>query len=552
MEIKSIKRINHMQERKNDVDEIKNSSYPRKVVVAGPGTGKSYLFQEIIKKKKEEGKKEFLAITFMGKLCDELADNLAGLAETMTLHGFARRFVLKYCSVEWEYYPDMIEIIKEDLNIKGITKFKIGDEKYKERTLHYKAVGHDDVVYYAVQICKKDRTKIPKYDLILIDEFQDFNEIEAEFIDLLATENEILIVGDDDQALYGFKGSSSKFIRDKYDKSNTYFESHTLKYCSRCTEVIVSAFHNLVESSNSKGKLRGRIDDKEYICYPPDKKKDSDLNPKILLFEGVVPGAIPMKIKHELSNIFKEQRIKSVLIIGEGQTCGKLLSSVVKKLRKFGFKGVNHNEQHNRVFSSKSHVVAGYKILSKESNNVLAWRLLLKEISDKVKIENIISSNYDNPNNFIKALPKDFKKAQKKNARTFERILKKPESERNQIALSSIEKLLGQIVAEKKKKRNIFMDQLIDDNKHTSRPLANLEITVCNILGSKGLGADVVFLVGFDQGKLPMKKNANDSEIYQMMVALTRAKKRIYFINTIGHKVSQFIDCIDKSFIKKI
>ena len=43
--------------------------------------------------KKIEGKKDFIAITFIGKLRDSLADDLCGLAKTMTMHGFARRFV---------------------------------------------------------------------------------------------------------------------------------------------------------------------------------------------------------------------------------------------------------------------------------------------------------------------------------------------------------------------------------------------------------------------------------------------------------------------------
>ena len=77
------------------------------------------------------------------------------------------------------------------------------------------------------------------------------------------------------------------------------------------------------------------------------------------------------------------------------------------------------------------------------------------------------------------------------------------------------------------------------------RPLCNIEITVCNILKSKGLGADVIFLVGFDQGKFPAKKEAADSEVYQMLVALTRAKKRIYLVNTIDKKVSSFIELLD-------
>jgi len=543
--------IDHEEDRKNDINKILNCPYPRKVVVAGPGTGKSYLFQEMIKNRKKRGEKKFLAITFIGKLCDELSDDLAGLASTKTLHGFARDFVIKACTDKWEYYPEMTKIIKEDLKIKGIEKSEIGDENYKERTLYYKAVGHGDVIHYAVQICKKEEDKIPKYDLILVDEFQDFNEMEAEFIDLLAKKNEMLIVGDDDQALYEFKGSFSKFIRDKYDKTDNRFKNHSLKYCSRCTEVIINAFHSIVEHFKNKGKLDGRIDDKEFICYLPDKKKDSKLNPKLLLLEDVAPGMMPIKIKNQLLNMLEEQKIKSVLILGEGRTCKKILSTIARGLKEFGFKNVSHREYHHEVFILKSHIIAGYKILNKGSNDLLGWRILLKELGDDVKKKKIILENYDDAKKFIKALPKEFKKQHEKSAKTYKVIMEKPESRRNQIAKSSIEKLHGQLVAEEKEKRKILINQLIGENKYLPRPLGNLDITVCNILGSKGLEADVVFLVGFDQGKLPIKIEAEDSEIYQMLVAITRARKRVFLINTKGKDISKFMDCIN-NYVKKV
>ena len=52
--------IDHKSEREKDVNSIKKSTHPRKVVVAGPGTGKSFLFQELIKEKKKQGLKKLL------------------------------------------------------------------------------------------------------------------------------------------------------------------------------------------------------------------------------------------------------------------------------------------------------------------------------------------------------------------------------------------------------------------------------------------------------------------------------------------------------------
>ncbi|MDQ3024640.1 MAG: hypothetical protein M3R04_09720 [bacterium] len=66
------------------------------------------------------------------------------------------------------------------------------------------------------------------------------------------------------------------------------------------------------------------------------------------------------------------------------------------------------------------------------------------------------------------------------------------------------------------------------------------EITVTSTLGAKGLGADVVFLVGFDKKKFPAKAKPEMAEIYQMLVALTRAKKRVYLVSTFQCEVSEW------------
>src|SRR5271169_3878005 len=94
-------------------------------------------------------------------------------------------------------------------------------------------------------------------------------------------------------------------------------------------------------------------------------------------------------------------------------------------------------------------------------------------------------------------------------------------------------------------RKNLLSQELKRANLHIARPLCNLEIIVCNILNSKGLGADVVFVVGFDQGRFPVKKTPTDGEIYQMLVAITRTKRRLHLINTVSKEVSRFVDCID-------
>ncbi len=528
------------KERLNDTDKIKNSVHPRKVIVAGPGTGKSYLFSEIIKKKKLEGKNNFLAITFIGKLGDFLADDLCGLAETTTMHSFARNLVLNHCK-DWNYYPNIYQIIKEDLEKEGMTEFVVGDENYKQKTKYYKTVGDADVVYYAIQICKKNPNKIPIFDLILVDEYQDFNKEESELVDMLSQKNEVVIVGDDDQALYSFKKSSPDFIREKYDLDNNNFESHTLRFCSRCTGIIIKYFHKLIEDFNLDNPESKRIK-KDYICYLPDKEEDSNLNSKIYLVEGCPVGMIAYKIKNHLEKISKEQKIKDVLIIGEGQSCIKLLKSISQQLKNYGFNNID-SKYIKGYIPLRKEVIDAYKFIKKDDNSIIGWRILCNPTDEDIKKDHL------------------------KNSETLDLIINGSLSKLKTISVNKLKNLEEQIeiwnidenagdneeIKDKiNEEQNYFIRKqvLIEEIKKTNiylrRPLANFNITVCNILNSKGLGADVVFVIGFDQGKFPSKENVDESEIYQMLVALTRAKKRVYLINTIGSKTSKFINSLEK------
>jgi len=73
---------------------------------------------------------------------------------------------------------------------------------YLARGDYYDAVDFDDTVYRVYQRLTSGTATPDAYDLVLIDEYQDFNLLEAAFIHLLAETSPILIAGDDDQALY--------------------------------------------------------------------------------------------------------------------------------------------------------------------------------------------------------------------------------------------------------------------------------------------------------------------------------------------------------------
>src|ERR1700693_751816 len=73
---------------------------------------------------------------------------------------------------------------------------------------------YDDSVY---RVQRHIEGAAPYYELVLIDEFQDFNRMEAAVIDGLAGVSPIVIAGDNDQALYSqLRSASWDHIRANY------------------------------------------------------------------------------------------------------------------------------------------------------------------------------------------------------------------------------------------------------------------------------------------------------------------------------------------------
>ena len=69
-----------------------------------------------------------------------------------------------------------------------------------------------------------------KFRYILIDEFQDINQVQYDVIRMLAApENNLFVVGDDDQSIYGFRGADSRLMF-QFQKELLLEEWQTTRY----------------------------------------------------------------------------------------------------------------------------------------------------------------------------------------------------------------------------------------------------------------------------------------------------------------------------------
>jgi superfamily I DNA/RNA helicase len=222
-------------ELKAATDGILASKSSKKLVVAGPGAGKTYLFKELLKAA-EGTAHERLVLTFINTLKGDLERNLGDASQVFTLHGYCQYLLRSNVTLrsglseQFRCYPGLRGLIPRDWMflhgtnsptfVQLMRDLECTDDQkefYIERCNYYDAVDFDDSVYRALSQMTNDKTLVPAYKLVLIDEFQDFNKMEASIIDLLSEKNQIVIAGDDDQALYSqLRSASWDHIRARY------------------------------------------------------------------------------------------------------------------------------------------------------------------------------------------------------------------------------------------------------------------------------------------------------------------------------------------------
>lgn len=88
---------------------------------------------------------------------------------------------------------------------------------YNEKLIHMNLIDFDDMLVMCYELLRQrpDILKLwqDRYQYILIDEFQDINRVQYETIKLLALpENNLFIVGDDDQSIYRFRGAKPEIM----------------------------------------------------------------------------------------------------------------------------------------------------------------------------------------------------------------------------------------------------------------------------------------------------------------------------------------------------
>jgi len=185
-------------------------------------------------------------------------------------------------------------------NFKKIAKLY---QKYEAYLLQNNLVDFDDLLALPYKILDKNKTLCDetsqKYNYILVDEYQDTNDLQFKLLQKLTSKhNNLCVVGDDDQSIYGWRGANIRNILDFKDNfKDTTVVKLTKNY--RSTNKILNAANELIEHNRNRlGKeLKGTLEDGEDIraLHHDDETQEARIiskNIKELIDSGTDPRDI--------------------------------------------------------------------------------------------------------------------------------------------------------------------------------------------------------------------------------------------------------------------
>lgn len=153
------------------------------------------------------------------------------------------------------YIKNMLISVDEFLknNKVDIDNFKIIYNTYEEYKRDNSLLDFDDMLTVALEILMKDEYLLEKYrskfDYIQVDEGQDTSKAQMEIIKLLAyPKNNLFIVADDDQSIYGFRGAYPKGLFD-FNKNYSNGKLFLMEQNYRSSRNIVSVCNRFIKKN---------------------------------------------------------------------------------------------------------------------------------------------------------------------------------------------------------------------------------------------------------------------------------------------------------------
>ncbi len=566
------------------------------MVLAGPGSGKTTVItkriQYLIQKYKVKPE-EILVITFSKAAAKEMRERFHALCEEMyapvtfgTFHG------IYYGILKWAYKLNTENIFSEEEKFQLLYRIveqmeldmdeekefiqdlasEISNVKNNRLTLaDYKATACDDNifqrVYQVYENERKRRRKVDfddmlvltyqlfverpdilkmwqrKYKYILIDEFQDINQVQYDVIRMLAApEDNLFIVGDDDQSIYRFRGARPEIMLN-FPKDYPNAKQIVLDVNYRSTKAIVDGarrvirqnqkrYHKQIVTINEQGttvhvqEVMHPIEESKYVMKEIQQRLQAGVPPSEIavlfrtnmearsLVETCMEFGLPFQMKEHFPNLYEHFIAKNLITY--------MKMAMGDKSRKSFLEIMN---RPNRYIGRGS--VERSEVSFEDLRKCYADKEWMQDRIDQLELDLRVIKRMA-PYGAIQYIRKHI---------GYDEFLSEYAYKRK-IKTEDLKEVLQEI-EERAKGFKTIEDWFVHIEEYTKELSRQAEyrqdnpnaIRLMTMHGSKGLEFDTVFIIGANEKITPYKKAELKEEIEEerrmFYVAMTRAKKKL-------------------------
>ena len=472
--------------------------------------------------------------------------------------------------------PEQYSKVEFDSNIIEVYR------KYNKKLLINNSVDFDDLLILPIKLFRQypDVLKYyqDKYKYVLIDEYQDTNEAQYIFSKMLCNNHKnIFVVGDNDQAIYAFRGANYKNILN-FEKDYPNCKVIMLEENYRSTQNILDAANSVIKHNKmrkdknlwcnndigSKVKYIKTDSDKEECAYVSEKIKELHDNnvsyddiailyrtnaQSRLIEEEMLKNGIPYRIVGSFY-FYNRKEIKDLLcylrLINNHDDDVSLLRVINTPKRGIGDKTIENltNIATEKGISLFEAIESGKELTFKKMILEMEKKcesMTLTEMVDMVLNDSGMKAEYEGD----KSLESEIRL---ENLEEFKSITKGYEEEYGVISLTD------------------FLNEVAIVSDVSEHQDSTNKVSLMTIHAVKGLEFDNVFIVGMEEGIFPHYNSINEGTLAAIeeerrlcYVAITRAKKnlwmlnakrRMLFGNTQINMPSRFMDEIDTKYME--
>lgn len=604
------------------------------LILAGAGSGKTkvlttkiaYLIDEL-----DVSPYNILAITFTNKAAKEMKERIYGLIgdtakyiQISTFHSFGLKLLREnynYLGYESNFTiidsDDSLTVIKKILKTIGLDpkiynpkairnkisscknelitpedykKYAVSDyeevvqkvfTRYEQTLKENNSVDFDDLLILPIQLFKEHEQILEmyqeRYKYILIDEYQDTNEAQYVLTKMISSKyRNICCVGDNDQAIYGFRGANYKnilnFERD-YPESKTIL----LEENYRSTKTILDAANCVIKNNKNRKEKnlwskKGQGEKIEYYKASDEKAEARYVVNEIkkLANKGISYDEIAVLYRtnaqsRNLEEAFLQENMPYRVVGSFYFYSRKEIKDLIAYLR------LIHNPKDNvsflRVINTPKRGI-GLKTIQKiiddaEVEHVSYYEAIkgAKELDFKEKIDKLREFSKDATLTELidKTLEVTGLKKELEDEKSLEADIRLENLEEFKSITRAFEEREGLVSLEDFLLEISLISDVEEYKDDTNR------VSLMTVHSVKGLEFNYVFIVGMEEGIFPhinsMMNNADLEEERRLCyVAITRAKEKLYIVNARSRMLfgqvqvnlpSRFIKEIDQELLNQ-